>query len=469
MVPGLDSLRVQLVLLVVAALAVAQAISLWLFVDERSLAVRAALGFEAAGRAANVAALLEEAPPRLHPAILKAADSPLVRFELAEAPSVDHADHAGGGDVESRIRGLLGGDETRQILVELHEVERAPSPVAQLSPHAGPQQGHLMGGPHSTIEMKLSIALASGDWLNVGTRFERPPLQWPWTSLASFAITAAVLLIATFWFLMSQITRPLLRLSRAAEQLGRGDAPGPLGLHGPREVRGLTRSFNRMQERISRFVADRTQLLAALGHDLRSPLTAMRIRAEMVEDEETRTSLVASVEEMREMVEATLSFARGAAISEPSKPIDLEQFLQNLQSRMVEDFSLVESGPLLLRMRPKAMRRALRNLIENALRYGGEATVSYNRGARHAEICIADRGPGIPADQLQQVFEPFVRLETSRSHDTGGIGLGLSIARSIVRAQGGEVTLSNRAEGGLLVTVSLPLEAPSAGEALPPT
>ncbi|EAQ23373.1 ATP-binding protein, partial [Roseovarius sp. 217] len=448
-----DNLRGQLVLLIVAALAVAQTISLWLFVDERGLAVRAALGFEAAGRAANVALLLEEAPESLQQAILRAANSPLVRFDLSDIPAVDHESHADGGAVEARVRGLLGGANDREIRVELHEVEQGIPPMPHLAPEMAEMHLAMMRGELSAIEMQLSIALADGQWLNVGTRFERPPLQWPWASIVSFGITAAIILVSACWFLLTRLTGPLLRVSRAADQLGRGEAVDPLPLIGPSEVRGLTQAFNRMQARLTRFVADRTRLLAALGHDLRSPLTAMRVRAEMVDEDETRDSLVASIEEMQEMVDATLAFARGMASSEVYETVDLGAYLKQLQADMIDGFTLDTANSISVRLRPQSVRRALRNIIENAQRYGGGAEVTFVHDAEYVQIRVSDNGPGVPEAELEQVFEPFFRLEKSRSRETGGTGLGLSIARTIVRAHGGEVALTNRTEGGLLVTV----------------
>ena len=453
-----DNLRGQLVLLIVAALAVAQTISLWLFVDERGLAVRAALGFEAAGRAANVALLLEEAPESLQQAILRAANSPLVRFDLSDIPAVDHESHADGGAVEARGRGLLGGANDREIRVELHEVEQGIPPMPHLAPEMAEMHLAMMRGELSAIEMQLSIALADGQWLNVGTRFERPPLQWPWASIVSFGITAAIILVSACWFLLTRLTGPLLRVSRAADQLGRGEAVDPLPLIGPSEVRGLTQAFNRMQARLTRFVADRTRLLAALGHDLRSPLTAMRVRAEMVDEDETRDSLVASIEEMQEMVDATLAFARGMASSEVYETVDLKTYLKQLQADMIDGFTLDTANSISVRLRPQSVRRALRNIIENAQRYGGGAEVTFVHDAEYVQIRVSDNGPGVPEAELEQVFEPFFRLEKSRSRETGGTGLGLSIARTIVRAHGGDVALTNRTEGGLLVTVTLPLE-----------
>jgi signal transduction histidine kinase len=313
--------------------------------------------------------------------------------------------------------------------------------------------------------MQLSIALHDGGWLNVATRFHRPPLQWPWAATVSFLVTAAATLGAACWFLLRRITGPLARLSAAADRLGRGEDVQALPEAGPDEVRDLTAAFNRMQERLTRFVADRTQLLAALGHDLRSPLTAMRVRSEMVDDDETRERLIATVEEMRKMVEATLTFAHGLATSEPSATRDLGALLEELRAELAETGEaprLEAALGLLTRVRPLALKRALRNVIENARRYGRDVEVVLDRAGDMARIAVTDRGPGIPEAEIERVFDPFVRLETSRSRETGGVGLGLSIARTVVQAHGGTLRLANRPEGGLAATLTLPLSEPPA-------
>ncbi len=456
-----STLRGQLVVMIIVTFVVAQGLSLWFFVDERSLAVRAALGLEAADRAANIVRLIEEAPAELRPAILRAANSPLVRFSLGAAPAVDHPGHDDGGQTARRIRALLGTGAARDIRVELHRVEKAMAPMPGMPEEAMGMHAEMMRGAAAPVEMQISVAVAGGQWLNVATRFHSPPLQWPWISIAIFAL-AAVLIVVAVWLALERLTGPLRRLAGAAEGLGRGEPVPELPEQGPEELRCLTAAFNQMQDRLTRFVAERTRLLAALGHDLRSPLTAMRLRAEMVEDDETRERLVAIVEEMQQMVESTLSFARGMATSEPPETVDLAAFVEELVREAGEAGGKVElagggGAGLAVRLRPHAMRRALRNLIENAVRYGRSAEISLEGGADVARIIIRDEGPGIPPEELERVFDPFVRLEESRSLETGGSGLGLSIARTIIHAHGGEIVLRNRSEGGLEARVTLPL------------
>lgn len=456
----LAGMRGQVILVIIFALLLAQAVSLWLFVDERSLAVRAALGFEAADRAANVALLIHEAPIDLHPSILRAASSPLVRFEINKLPAVGHEGHGRKG-IENRIRTLLGNDFTAPVRVELHEIEPELVSVPGIPQDMLEMHKEMLHDQLSTMEMRLSIALQSGQWLNVETRFHQPPLQWAWVSTLSFGITSAFILVLALWFVLTRLIGPLRNLSDAAERLGRGEEVAELHPTGPSEVRDLTKAFNRMQARLTRFVSDRTRLLAALGHDLRSPLTAIRVRAEMIEDDETRERIVTSVEEMQEMVDATLSFARGMAMTEPSKTVDLGRFVNSLCHELREtgsNLKLEVSEGLVARVRANSLRRALRNVIENAVRYGSIAHISLLEQNGAVRIFIADEGPGIATDALEKVFDPFVRLETSRSRETGGTGLGLSIAKTIIQAHGGSISLENRPEGGLLAIIELPLE-----------
>ena len=457
MKPFPRTLRAQLVLLILLALTAAQAVNLFWFADERSLAVRAALGAEAAERAANAARLLEEAPASLHPSIIRAASTPLLRFDVAGAPSVDHTTHDQRGAAEARVRAFLGERFGGEIRAELHEIDSAKLPLTYLNPEMAEAHREMMRGQMLAIELKLSIELSDGQWLNAGTLFERPPLQWPVHSIITFALSAGFILTAVFWFVLAQVARPLGRLAMAAEKLGPEEKVAVLPAAGPQEVRELASAFDRMQDRISRLVAERTRMLAALGHDLRSPLTAMRVRAELIEEDETRTSMISLIEEMQEMAETTLSFARGLSASGRPEDCDLGWFLEDLCREMPEGFLLEHGDPVSVCLHPAAMRRALRNVIENALRYGGAARVAYGVTEGNAVIAVADDGPGIPEADLEAVFEPFLRLENSRSLETGGHGLGLSIARTILRAHGGDISLHNSPGGGLRAALTLPL------------
>lgn len=451
-----QSLGGQLLAMLLLALVVTQGLGLLLLTDERNRAVRAALGLEAAGRAANVVLLLDDAPANLHPSILRAADSPLVRFEVGPAPEAPR-DSADADPFLKQIRQILGTPE-REILADIHALSIPPVPMPEGMPAAmRPMHEAMMAGRTEPVELTLSIRLAGGNWLNVRTMFHRPgPQLSPQALLPLLLMAVAVALVA--WWTARRVVGPMRALALGADRLGRGLDAGPLPMTGPAEVRDTTLAFNRMKDRLTRFVNERTHMLAALSHDLRSPLTAMRLRIEMLDETEDSVRLKALVEEMQAMVEATLEFARGAAKAEPAAAVDLAALLTDLVNDVGGDRAiLAPTPPLLATIRPQAMNRALRNLIDNAIRYGDMANVTLTQAPGMAVITIADKGPGLPTDQLQAVFEPFVRLEGSRNRDTGGVGLGLAIARTIIQAHGGAVQLQNLPAGGLEAEVRLPI------------
>ena len=228
-------------------------------------------------------------------------------------------------------------------------------------------------------------------------------------------------------------------------------------------------AFNRMQDRQQRFIADRTRLLAAISHDLRTPITSLRIRAEFIEDAELQAKILTTLDEMQAMAEATLNFVREDATEESFVETDLGALAESVCADLADLGKDVRCAPfgggrVVAKCRPNALRRALRNIVDNALAYAGSAEIHMESGPAGIApagigIVVEDDGPGIAEDDLQRVFEPFVRLEESRNRDSGGMGLGMAIARTILRAHGGDVTVANRSQGGLRVTLQLPAEA----------
>ena len=281
-----------------------------------------------------------------------------------------------------------------------------------------------------------------------------------WRLFAQTLILYGIVLLPVLW-IARRISRPLRDLTAAAQRFGRGqaDASGPVTVRGPQDIAGLVESFNALRLRVTAMLDEKDRMLGAIGHDLRTPLAALRVRIESVEDESDRARMADTVDEMNRTLDDILSLARLGRPSEPATETDLAA----LVDAVVEDFrdlgadvSFVETDRLPLRLRPSLMRRALRNLIENAVKYGRAATVRLELAARSVAIVVEDRGPGIPPDRLAEVFDPFTRLETSRNRDTGGIGLGLALAQAIVREAGGDVVLANREGGGLAATITLP-------------
>jgi signal transduction histidine kinase len=215
-----------------------------------------------------------------------------------------------------------------------------------------------------------------------------------------------------------------------------------------------------MQTRLRSLIANRTRLLAAISHDLRTPLTLLRLRAEVVENIQEREKMLATITEMDSLIGATLQFARDENTSEPRRPTDLASLLQSIVDDMNDaglTVRMQHKEPIVYVCQALALKRAVRNLLDNAVKYGGAGTIEIHRSSRAIEIQVDDDGPGIPEAELSRVTEPFYRIEDSRSRETGGVGLGLAIAQSIVQAHGGVLSLSNRQTGGLRATIALPL------------
>lgn len=319
---------------------------------------------------------------------------------------------------------------------------------------------HLLHGMAQDRRLQVAVRLKDDSWAGfVIDQTDEAGAGSPNAILSTLVMVLATLAIAawaTRW-----ITGPLAAFATAAERLGRDVTATPLAEDGPREVRAASRAFNRMQERINNFVEDRLQMLAAISHDLRTPITRLRLRTEQLPiDAWQQEKMLADLEEMEQMVAASLNFARDEASAESGQTIDLAALLQTICDEAADigqDAEFDWSGRLLYQGRPQALKRLFSNLVENALRYGRRARVRAAVADGLIEVVIEDDGPGIPAADLQAVFRPFHRLEQSRNQRTGGIGLGLANARTIARAHGGDVILENRPTGGLMAVVRLPL------------
>jgi len=331
----------------------------------------------------------------------------------------------------------------------------------------------LMGVPHwkelriftePDRHVLIAMLLPDGDWLNMTVPVE-PPRAWhsP-TFLAAFMLMTVTAAGLTLWA-VRRLTAPVRTLAAAAEALGRDVNAVPLPEGGPLEVATAAAAFNTMAARIRRFVQDRTELLTAIGHDLRTPITRLKLRAEFIEDDEQRGKMLADLEELEAMVSATLAFGRDAQTAEPVVSLDLAELLRTLLDETGDaqpDVAarLEYAGPahLTVRARPLALKRALSNLVTNAVTYAGCAMLRLTPPRDGmVGIEVEDSGPGIPPDQLERVFEPFYRGEPSRNRETGGVGLGLAIARNILRAHGGDIALANRPTGGVRALVTLPV------------
>ncbi|MEZ5776309.1 MAG: ATP-binding protein [Hyphomicrobiaceae bacterium] len=466
-----QSLAGRLIVLILATLIASQALSALVFIFERRAALRE-LGIEnVVQRTAQIVRLIEATPVALREELLRTAGARRLRYWIDAEPVVE----ASGGDSEEND---LVTALSRQLGPSATEV-RADYRVIEPRRH-GDHDGRpserrertrrsersWFGRP-SIDALSLSIHLSDGSWLNV-TQAELPgPGVWSPSAVISL-ITSALGIAAIVLLVVRRITRPLSDLALAADRLGRGEAGAPLVVAGPREIRRTTEAFNTMQARLKRFVEDRTQMLAAISHDLRTPITSLRLRAELVEDEETRERMIETLDDMERMSEATLAFARGEADPEATRKVDLGALVASIADDLADlglDVTMAgreddaEPERVTVAARPAALKRALRNIVENAAKYGLRARISLSidHRSRTATLIVDDDGPGIPEADMENVFKPFVRLERSRNVETGGVGLGLAIARSILRGHGGDVELQNRKEGGLRARIGLPL------------
>jgi signal transduction histidine kinase len=306
---------------------------------------------------------------------------------------------------------------------------------------------------------RVSMPVKDGRWLSVETR---PSIIVPQgvPRLAAIFIAITVVIAIGSIVALRRLTAPLRALESAAIQLGRDlDAP-PVSEDGPSDIRRVAQAFNQMQGQLRRFVGDRTTMLAAISHDLRSPLQRLKFRADFMGDEEQREKMLRDLCDMESMIAATLDFARADADREEPEQHDLSLMVITVAEDLRECgrpvFVTTMPPSLPYFCRGRAMRRAIENLAANAAAYGGAARLSMAREAGTVVINIDDDGPGLPPEALERVFTPFYRLDPSRNRETGGVGLGLAIARTIVRGHGGELALTNRAGGGLTARISLP-------------
>jgi signal transduction histidine kinase len=302
-----------------------------------------------------------------------------------------------------------------------------------------------------------AVELPDGSWLNFSAGLFRPPTAEHASLLSTSAMAAGILLLGLF--VVRLIGRPLRQLSDAADRIGMPGITVRMPETGPHEVRHAALAFNRMQARINKLIGDRTQALAAVSHDLRTPIARLRLRAGFLDDPEAQRQIDADLDEMDAMIGATLAYLRGEEELEPERPTDIVAMLETLCDAAADagaEASYEGPGQARLICRPVAIKRAFANLIENAVKYGRAARVQLDDVPSRIRVRIDDDGPGIPEADMEVVFEPFRRLETSRNRGTGGTGLGLTIARQVISQHGGTIMLANRPSGGLTVIVELP-------------
>lgn len=369
---------------------------------------------------------------------------------------------AASDKVRQQLLQHLSGDREVRVSVEGHLMRKPmpvmrPRPMDKHDPVSRPWA--YTHGIHAMAHFfHIQIRLQDGSWVHFEHGLSAQRFRWPVRLLAVLAILlVSVVLLSLLGVRL--LIHPLRDLRRAAEGLGKDIQQAPLAESGPTEVRDTAQAFNMMQTRLKNYIQDRSAILAAVSHDLKTPLTRLRLRSDLLDDEELRSKIQADLTDMESMVNTTLDFMRGSESKEPGQRLDLLALLESIQADAGEAGKIVHiHGQSIApyRGRPLALKRCLVNLIENALRYAGEADIKLSEVGQEIQITICDKGPGIPEDLLDKVFDPFFRLEASRAKHSGGTGLGLGIARNIARAHGGDLTLKNNSEGGLCACLILP-------------
>ncbi len=423
-------------------LAVVLAVSAGLYLGERGRAARNAMFEHMALDVVTVVALMDSLPAAERSSWLTRLERSHYRFLLAPLP-------------EGKP---LGEDFDHPAWIRLHQ-GLAGRPLAMRA---------ALSGDHRRPALYLGTRLADGSPFLVEAMAPVPSTPPGRTLAAMAALVIGVILVTLLAVRIA--TRPLSRLAHAAEALGDDLDRPPLAEEGPVEVRRAAVAFNWMQTRLRGLFAERTRILAAISHDLQTPITRLRLRAELMDDEALRDKMLADLAAMQALVEEGLAYAgSSAAPKEAAILTDLDALAASLVADYTdagEPVNLIGRSGRPLHTRPHTLRRLLGNLLDNALKFGGSAEVLLEIADSLPVIVVRDHGPGIPEAELEKVFEPFYRLESSRNRETGGTGLGLAIARQLAHALGAELSLRNRAEGGLEARVVLATDLPGAAPAV---
>ena len=455
------SLFGQTLAILLAGLVVSQAVGYFIYASDRGQAVRAIGGLAAAQRIANLTRLVQEAPGEWRARIIAALSDQSFRVALSSQPPGDSLVNNDDGVAEAIKDFLvdqlsLGPSQQPRVSASLFSGPPFPGwmPIAR-----SPMMMHGFGNLGGFRSLQVAIPLSGGQWLSFATALPETGPEVSGQFIASITVMAIIIIAVSVWA-VRRVTAPLASLATAAQRLGGDLSAPPIPEDGTIEVQQASHAFNAMQARLRGLIENRTRMLAAISHDLRTPLTLLRLRAENVVDADEREKMLSTIDEMDQMVAATLQAARDEAKAEARRRTDLTALLASVVDDMADaglPVTMAPAPPVIYACQPGALKRALTNLLDNAVKYGERARAAIRSTAETIEIIVDDEGPGIPEDELVRVFQPFHRVEESRSRETGGIGLGLAIALTVVQAHGGRLALSNRPGGGLRACITLPI------------
>jgi signal transduction histidine kinase len=472
------SLFSRLMIVFLIGLIIAQGVGLTIMLQDRGESLSQASGVQSVRRIADTVLLFDAVNETERERLVKLLSSPSMRILITPQLPASFVGLIDQRSIESPqsqmftsvLQRILGRDrEIRLVVLErdratqlaVNEPRRAMTyPRSEVAGAVG--YGHSaqsLNRAHMRASVVAQIRLQDGNWVVFDSQLQAESASWPYRVMISLLVLLIAVVVMAFvgvrW-----VTRPLKQFALAATELGKNIDRPPLPEMGPAEVIQAARALNGMQARLSRYLQDRTRILAAMSHDLKTPITRMRLRAELLDDGHVREKFTRDLAELESMVSGTLDFMRGLEGTEALQPVDLNALLESLQADARElghrvEISGVAEEPF--ECRPSALKRCLSNLIENAIKYGDAAHVRLMTSPDALHIVIKDEGPGVPATELERLFEPFYRLESSRNRDHGGTGLGLTIARSIAEQHGGTLILKNGVDQGLESHLILPI------------
>lgn len=489
------SLFGRTLLVLVSGLLASTLVGAWIYSYDRAQALRDVGGAAVAERIANLVRLVEEAPRDWQDRIVSASSDTAFIVGLAGEPLDQAGASLGDQSLTETFKSMLldrlsppANNAPIVTVTSLSCADCTPgsadascagcasalfnacegcNPATTASDHhESESEGEHETGPEATHEQSdwfasvaVSWPLNDGRWLNLTTGLPGGGPAFSNRFLMSMSAVAVIVLAMTIW-VVRRVTSPLAALARAAHRLGQDLNSPPMAETGTAETRQAAQAFNLMQSRLRAVVDNRTQTLSAISHDFRTPLTLLRLRIENVENPSERSKMLAAISDLDTMVASALEFVQAESGAAQFRTTDLSALLQSI----VDDFAdagrpvkLISSAEIRYGCDQLKLKRAITNLIDNAVKYGGSASVKSLLHKEGIEILIEDEGPGISDDKLSHVMEPLYRLENSRSRETGGMGLGLAIAASIIRSHGGSLTLTNRHEGGLTARIFLPV------------
>jgi signal transduction histidine kinase len=441
------TLGMQLIAVTAAAVFLSNvAVAVWFEMGSERL-TESAVTERVLDRAASMATLLSAIPAKTRYAATQAMSSNVWRFELRTGKDVAQPMTEDEQKLATRLRSMLPAKVAKfPVTAKFVENMTLPSIVP--------------GRPPSRSNRAIVLTMPVVRNTEVVATFMRPPAP-PWPAEITIAAALAILVgSAAAAYIARRVASPLSQLAAAAGVAATGGEAPRVPEEGPDDVRNAAVAFNKMTDQVSRTLESQRQLLSAVGHDLRTPITAMRISLEFVSDKELQRNLEKNLDELQELTEAVLSAARGTG-GEMKRSVDLSALIDSVCADLDdigEPVTWQPHGPAPLSCRPNEIKRAVRNLVENAVAYGRKADVQLEETPSSYDIVIEDDGPGIPDQDKQRVFEPFVRLESSRNTETGGTGLGLTLVKAIAEGHGGAVVLENRDKGGLRARMRLPRE-----------